>query len=92
MTTREELLGLAGRVDAATLADNSLDVLVEIALFEPASDYSAVRANAAGTKVIYTRESGVESTFWAFDWTASQNKVSTIAALRARAAQIGGGS
>lgn len=85
MTSNNDLLALADLVAGSVLADNSLDVQVEIALFEPEHDYTAVRANAAGSKVIYTRADGSESTFWAHDWTARWNRESTVAALRARA-------
>ena len=47
---------------------NELDVLIEIATFEPCDTYSAARANAAGTKVIYTRRDGSDETCWARDW------------------------
>lgn len=76
--TRAELIKRLGK---ATKSDNALDVLVEIALFEPDETFVAVRANAAGTKVIYTRPDGREQTFWAPDWTMDHTKA--IALLRA---------
>ena len=83
--TKEQLLALALRVEQATAADNGLDVEAEIALFRPNSVYAAVRANAAGTKVIYTDRAGNDVTCWAEDWTMEPRRASTAAALRARA-------
>lgn len=81
-----ELLALVERVEAARRADNSLDVLVEIALFRPGSVYKAIRANAAGTKVIYTDAVGNDVTCRAEDWTLSHDdRVDVAHALRARA-------
>lgn len=88
--TREELLALAFRVANGRGDDNALDVEIEIALFTPDRDCKAIRANAAGTKIIVTTASGKEKTHWASDWTMS--RLSTAATLRARAAQIGGAS
>lgn len=62
--------------------DNAADVLVEIALFTPDERCTSVRANNAGTKVIYTLLSGVELTRWAHDWTIERNRKATAAALR----------
>lgn len=85
MTRAEQLLALAERVDA-TGPDNSLDVEVEIALFKPDWRWSAIRANAAGSKVIVTSSiSGRETTYRAWDWTLAPEK--TAASLRAIAAQ-----
>jgi hypothetical protein len=55
---------------------NALDVLIEVAL-SPLNR----RANSAGTKVIYTDETG-ESTHWAPDWSLKPDRA--IAALRAK--------
>lgn len=86
------LLALAECVEKARRPDNGLDVLVEIALFRPGSVYKAIRANAAGTKVIYTDPAGNDVTCWAGDWTLSHDdRVSTAAALRARSLSGEGG-
>jgi len=82
---KEELLQLAERVERGEDISNSLDIEVEIALFEPDNDWSAIRPNAAGTKVICTTPDGTEKTFWAVDWTMDRR--ATAAALRARAAK-----
>lgn len=52
-------------------ASNDYDVLCEIALFEPDVSHRSIRANAAGTKVIYTDHDGNEETYWAGDWTTN---------------------
>jgi len=83
--TKEQLLALADRVEQATAADNGLDVEIEIALFRPGSVYTDVRANAAGSKVIYTDRAGNDVTCWSEDWTMEPRRSSTAAALRARA-------
>lgn len=82
----DDLLKLAERVLETKLADNALDVQIEIALFRPGSVYTAVRANAAGTKLIYTDRAGNDVTCWAEDWTMRDNRDATVAALRARSA------
>lgn len=64
-------------------SDNALDVLVEVALFEPCEAYSAVRPNNAGTKLIYTRTDGSRETCLAWDWTQPSNRRKTIALLKA---------
>jgi len=83
--TADELLALAERVEQAEKSDNALDVLVETALFQPGSVYTAIRANAAGTKVIYTDRAGNNVTCWAEDWTMDRRRIGTADALRARA-------
>jgi len=82
------LESLAAQVEAADELDNSLDVLVEIALFKPGGVYSSCRSNAAGTKVIYTDPRGRDVTCWAQDWT--KDRLTTAAALRARARSLVG--
>ncbi len=70
---------LAGR------SDNALDVLIEIAMFSnPDGPFTAVRANSAGTKVIYTDRAGNDVTCWAENWTAEHRAWHTIEALKAR--------
>lgn len=81
-----DLSALIERVEALTGQSNDLDVEIEIALFNP--DVS-VRANAAGTKVIYTKRDGSEATHLAWDWTMTRNRHRTLAALRALQAQEG---
>lgn len=83
-----ELLALAERVEGPGGYDNSLDVLVEIAMFKPNRVYSQVRSNAAGTKVIYTDHAGHDVTCWSEDWTCWYHRQSTAAALRARVQMI----
>ena len=81
-----DLRALADRVERLTgPANNTLDVEIEVALYRPGSVYSAVRANAAGTKVIYTDKAGNSVTCWADEWTGLVRRAATAAALRARA-------
>lgn len=93
MTTADELRALAARVaglDEASMPRNVLDVQCEVALFNPGKIYTAVRANAAGTKVIYSQASGApDVTCWADDWTMQHRRASTTAALLARAEEVG---
>jgi hypothetical protein len=82
-----DLNTLASMVADERGMSNAFDVKCEIALFEPDSEYIAVRANAAGSKVIYTMADGKEKTCWARDWTISHaQRQRTAAALRSRAA------
>lgn len=74
---------LASRVEAGRGTDNALDVLIEVALFEPDEEYVSARPNAAGTKVIYTLHGGIERTYWAQEWTADRKDAAS--ALRSRA-------
>ena len=86
MTDRSKLLALASEVANGEGEDNSLDVRVEVALFTPCSGWKSVRANAAGTKVIYSGHDGREGTFWSQDWTLGEtSRRETAAALRAQA-------
>ena len=84
-----DLNALAAKVEGLTHSDNYLDVAVEIALFKPGSCFLGVRANNAGTKVIYTDKTGNNVTCWAEDWTAENRRPLTAAALRARAGEGG---
>ncbi len=85
--TPQRLVELAERVERETGSNNELDVLVEIALFEPDGAFASIRANVAGTKTICTTPLGKHRTFWARDYTISRpNRVQAAAALRARAA------
>jgi hypothetical protein len=84
--TPGDLRNLATHIEALTTASNTLDVLVEVALFERDARTVAVRPNAAGTKVIYTTAIGSEQTHWAYDWTiTAAARAKTVAGLRARA-------
>ncbi|HEX7822872.1 MAG TPA: hypothetical protein VF463_19925 [Sphingobium sp.] len=68
--------------------DNAIDVLVEVALFDADKEYVAVRANDAGSKVIYTDDAGRDRTYWARDWTISSVRLTNAAdELRARSSQ-----
>lgn len=75
---------LISRVQREKGTDNSLDVLIEIALFQPDDDYVAVRANAAGTKVIYTEVDGREETCWAPEWTGDRKVTAAMLKERQR--------
>ena len=77
---------LVGRVEAATGCDNALDIEIEIALFRPDALHKSVRANAAGTKLVFTRHDGSTNTHWAFDHTLSPTtRKAAIQALRSLA-------
>lgn len=78
-----EVVALAERVSNGSGADNALDVLIEVALFEPDTSFCDIRANNAGSKVICTLWGGDECTFRADDWT--MDRPGTAAALRALA-------
>lgn len=53
----------------ASHGSNALDMEIEIALFEPDGLHTSVRPNAAGTKLVYTRQDGGTDTHWAGDYT-----------------------
>lgn len=72
------LQDLLDRVKAATGYDNALDIAIDVALFEPDVEFSAARANAAGTKLVLTDCNGQQRSFLATDWTLNP-------AMRARA-------
>ena len=65
---------------------NKLDVLIEVALFEPDGDYSSCRPNNAGTKVVYRRTDGTLVTFLARDWTKRSEREGVLDILRSKAA------
>ena len=75
MIDRKNLIAKLKRAKKST---NQLDVAVEIALFNPEV---AIRANAAGTKVIVTFKDGTESTHWARDWSMEANRARAIELL-----------
>jgi hypothetical protein len=73
--------GLLERVRDNDEADNALDVEIEIATFQPDALYASIRANAAGTKLIYTMQDGQKHTCWAWDWTlntANRNQATAL--------------
>lgn len=81
---KDELEALAVRVEASILAgteNNALDVLCEVALFQPDARYASARSNHAGSKVIYTDHGGKETTCWPMPWS---ERSATPAALRAQ--------
>jgi hypothetical protein len=61
---------------------NEIDIAVELAIFVPDHECKSVRANHAGTKVIYTFLDGSEQTCWARDW--SLYPTDTLSILRAQ--------
>lgn len=85
-----DLLELAARVEGLKESNNEIDVLVEIALFEPDEDVAAISSNSAGTKVIYYGHDGRSETFRAQDWTHGKPMRMTTA-RRLRAREHGGG-
>lgn len=82
-TEPDGLEKLAERVEREG-ASNELDVLVELALFKPSRIYTAIRANNAGTKVIYTDAAGNHVTCWATDWTGPELRGAALTALRSK--------
>lgn len=80
---KEGLASLLERVGDCNEADNALDIEIEIATFEPNRLYSAVRPNAAGTKLIYSMQDGGQETCWAWDWTLNEaNRKQASEAIR----------
>jgi hypothetical protein len=61
--------GLIEKLRANTGPSNALDMEIDIALFKPDAMHVAVRANEAGTKLVYTRHDGRTDTYWANDHT-----------------------
>lgn len=74
---------LIAALEAGDGPSNNLDVLSEVALFKPGGAFIAIRANSAGTKVIYKDVAGNDVTCWAEEWSHPERKASTIAALKA---------
>lgn len=64
---------------------NKLDVLIEVALFQPDATHFDAVPNAAGTKVIYANRDGSFQTHWAPVWRFRAGEA--IALLRALEAQ-----
>ncbi|WP_408914037.1 hypothetical protein [Brucella pseudogrignonensis] len=81
---------LIDRLSKMDRSCNSTDVLVEVALFKPNNIYISIRANNAGTKVIFTRTGGKRDTCWAYDYTLTpERRAKCIAILRAKEASDG---
>lgn len=81
-----EIAKLVEQVAGLTRERNTVDVLIEVALFEPSTAFIACRSNDAGTKVVYTTRSGDQVTHWAHDWTHDADSRDEAARrLRARA-------
>jgi len=64
-----DLASLLEEVRSAKGPTNSLDMKIEMALFKPDGLHTSVRQNAAGTKLVYTRQDGGTDTHWAADHT-----------------------
>lgn len=78
-----DLSELIERVRQNRRQDNALDIEIDIALFEPDRDHVSVRANRAGTKLVYTRHDGRTDTFLARDHTLNaQRRSKAITALQ----------
>lgn len=77
-----DLAELIKRVEGLDRPSNELDVLIEVALFKPDGRHVAARANAAGTKVVYSRGEGGSDTHWAPDYTLAHRRADTVALLR----------
>lgn len=83
---------LIDRLRGCKEADNALDIAVEIALFTPDAQCASVRANNAGTKLVYTMHSGDTVTHWAWDWTLTpENREEAIKLLSSPSTIIGRG-
>ena len=80
----QEVADLIARLEAGEVS-NELDVLVEVALFDPDGEpYVGCRANAAGTKVVYTRKDGKEQTCWPQEWCKGKSRTGALSLLRAK--------
>lgn len=93
--TDAELDALAKRVDGGSGPDNSLDVLIDVALFEADEAFVSCRSNSAGTKVIFTDHDGKQHTHWAQEWTGNRAYASGVLrgiaqSLRAQEGSAGG--
>lgn len=64
---------LLSRHDGGNITSNEFDVLWEVNNFQPDDEYVSVRANFAGTKVIYTLADGSERTHLAPDWSMKKD-------------------
>lgn len=79
---------LLSRLQGLKAPSNEIDMAFEIATFEPDDTYKAVRANDAGTKLVYTLADGRTVTHWAWDHTLTQDRrdrcIAILTALEAR--------
>lgn len=64
---------LISRLRKGEITSNEFDVLWEIEHFEPCKTYASVKANWAGTKLVYTRQDGSQQTCRAMDWAYSDS-------------------
>lgn len=87
LTEINELQELVERVEAGERS-NTLDVLIEIALFRPSRVWAAVASSDDGSKVIYTDRVGNKVTCLA-GGTPNRARSRIAAALRAHAAKGG---
>lgn len=84
-----DLTDLIARVEALTKSDNAVDVLVELALFEPTEFCLSCRPNDAGTKLIFTYSDDHETTYLAEDWTLTdEHRAETVRLLKEKLAAI----
>ena len=79
--TPSSLREIKDRLEACTGPENALDIAIDIALFEPDRKHVSVRANAAGTKLVYARHDGKTDTYWAQDHTLNEVRRSAARAL-----------
>ena len=77
----ETITSLIEKLEAGERS-NAIDIAIELAAFVPDQECKSVRANHAGTKVIYTFHDGSEQTCWARGWSLYPR--GTIAILRAQ--------
>lgn len=89
MDRQDELATVLARLETGEFG-NKLDVLIDCALFKPNDYHTAIRPNAAGTKIILTSVAGYESTHWAEDWTRDPRRA--LKAVRAALSAAGGGN
>lgn len=64
-----DLAELLERVNRLRSYSNDIDIDIDIALFEPDSQYRSVKPNAAKTKLVFTLADGTTRTHWADDHT-----------------------
>lgn len=78
MANSQENAQLAHECREGTGLNNDLDVRIECALFRPCDQFVSIRPNAAGTKVIYSREDGSSKTFWAQEWSGKRAETARL--------------
>lgn len=86
MTAHSELVARLDRGERS----NALDVLIEIAMFEPCEEYTDAVSNNAGTKVIYSKAGGGFETCLAREWVREPLKSKALNHLRAKEPQPDG--